>query len=133
MPPGSPEEKKKKKKVRDVRKVYPGSPEHSRRWFPGDFLTPDHDDNFEVEKDEERGKSFSARQTPRQTRLPLPALDLTTNNRTLSVEMGAEMLTKFESKSSRVKGVSFHPKRPWLLCSLHKYLFSLLLLLATLY
>jgi hypothetical protein len=26
--------------VRDVRKVYPGSPEHSRRWFPGDFLTP---------------------------------------------------------------------------------------------
>ena len=35
--------------------------------------------------------------------------------------MGAEMLTKFESKSSRVKGVSFHPKRPWLLCSLHKY------------
>jgi hypothetical protein len=30
----------KKKKGRDVRKVYPGSPEHSRRWFPGDFLTP---------------------------------------------------------------------------------------------
>jgi coatomer subunit alpha len=35
------------------------------------------------------------------------------------------MLTKFESKSSRVKGVSFHPKRPWLLCSLNKYLHTL--------
>jgi WD40 repeat protein len=30
-----------------------------------------------------------------------------------------EMLKKFESKSPRVKGLSFHPKRPWLLASLH--------------
>ncbi|ORY79491.1 coatomer alpha subunit [Protomyces lactucae-debilis] len=30
-----------------------------------------------------------------------------------------QMLTKFESKSSRVKGIAFHPKRPWLLTSLH--------------
>lgn len=30
-----------------------------------------------------------------------------------------EMLTKFESKSSRVKGLAFHPKRPWILTSLH--------------
>lgn len=29
------------------------------------------------------------------------------------------MLTKFESKSSRAKGVAFHPKRPWILVSLH--------------
>lgn len=28
------------------------------------------------------------------------------------------MLTKFESKSSRAKGVAFHPKRPWALVSL---------------
>jgi hypothetical protein len=25
------------------------------------------------------------------------------------------MLTKFESKSARVKGLSFHAKRPWIL------------------
>ncbi|ORX92865.1 coatomer protein alpha subunit [Basidiobolus meristosporus CBS 931.73] len=30
-----------------------------------------------------------------------------------------QMLTKFESKSNRVKGLSFHPKRPWILTSLH--------------
>ncbi|KAJ2782487.1 hypothetical protein H4R18_002239 [Coemansia javaensis] len=30
-----------------------------------------------------------------------------------------QMLTKFETKSSRVKGVAFHPKRPWILASLH--------------
>jgi len=29
------------------------------------------------------------------------------------------MLTKFESKSARVKGLSFHSKRPWILASLH--------------
>ena len=29
------------------------------------------------------------------------------------------MLTKFDSKSNRVKGLSFHPKRPWILASLH--------------
>lgn len=29
-----------------------------------------------------------------------------------------KMLTKFESKSSRAKGVAFHPKRPWVLVSL---------------
>jgi len=28
-------------------------------------------------------------------------------------------LTKFETKSNRVKGLSFHPKRPWVLASLH--------------
>lgn len=30
-----------------------------------------------------------------------------------------KMLTKFESKSSRAKGVAFHPKRPWVLVALH--------------
>ncbi|TRY70317.1 hypothetical protein TCAL_08254 [Tigriopus californicus] len=29
------------------------------------------------------------------------------------------MLTKFETKSPRVKGLAFHPKRPWILASLH--------------
>lgn len=29
------------------------------------------------------------------------------------------MLTKFESKSNRVKGLAFHPIRPWILTSLH--------------
>ncbi|RDX97786.1 Coatomer subunit alpha-1, partial [Mucuna pruriens] len=29
------------------------------------------------------------------------------------------MLTKFETKSNRVKGLSFHQKRPWILASLH--------------
>ncbi|KAK9847289.1 hypothetical protein WJX84_005223 [Apatococcus fuscideae] len=29
------------------------------------------------------------------------------------------MLTKFETKSNRVKGLSFHPKRQWILASLH--------------
>jgi len=29
------------------------------------------------------------------------------------------MLTKFETKSKRVKGLSFHPTRPWVLASLH--------------
>ena len=29
------------------------------------------------------------------------------------------MLTKFESKSNRVKGLSFHPYRPWILTSVH--------------
>ncbi|KAL4859696.1 Coatomer subunit alpha-3 [Chlorella vulgaris] len=31
----------------------------------------------------------------------------------------SRMLTKFETKSNRVKGLSFHPKRPWILASLH--------------
>lgn len=30
-----------------------------------------------------------------------------------------KMLTKFESKSSRAKGVAFHPRRPWVLVGLH--------------
>ncbi|KAL1918268.1 uncharacterized protein VTP21DRAFT_2928 [Calcarisporiella thermophila] len=30
-----------------------------------------------------------------------------------------QMLTKFESKSNRVKGIAFHPKRPWILAALH--------------
>ncbi|KAJ3408073.1 hypothetical protein HDV05_005149 [Chytridiales sp. JEL 0842] len=29
------------------------------------------------------------------------------------------MLSKFETKSNRVKGLSFHPKRPWILAALH--------------
>jgi coatomer protein complex subunit alpha (xenin) len=37
----------------------------------------------------------------------------------------SEMLTKFETKSARVKGVAFHPKRPWVLASLHNGLIQL--------
>lgn len=33
--------------------------------------------------------------------------------------MESKMLTKFESKSNRVKGISFHPVRPWILTALH--------------
>ncbi|KAI8894425.1 coatomer WD associated region-domain-containing protein [Globomyces pollinis-pini] len=29
------------------------------------------------------------------------------------------MLTKFETKSNRVKGLAFHPQRPWVMASLH--------------
>lgn len=36
-----------------------------------------------------------------------------------------KMLTKFESKSNRVKGVAFHPKRPWVLATLHSGLIQL--------
>ncbi|ROT37874.1 Coatomer, alpha subunit [Sodiomyces alkalinus F11] len=32
---------------------------------------------------------------------------------------GSTMLTKFESKSSRAKGIAFHPKRTWVLVALH--------------
>jgi coatomer protein complex subunit alpha (xenin) len=35
------------------------------------------------------------------------------------------MLTKLETKSNRVKGLSFHPKRPWILASLHNGLIQL--------
>uniref|UniRef100_A0A0N5AHK6 Coatomer subunit alpha n=1 Tax=Syphacia muris TaxID=451379 RepID=A0A0N5AHK6_9BILA len=35
------------------------------------------------------------------------------------------MLKKFESKSARVKGLSFHPTRPWILASLHSGLIQL--------
>eukprot|EP00752_Nemacystus_decipiens_P007324 g6553.t1 len=35
------------------------------------------------------------------------------------------MLTKFESKSNRVKGLSFHPIRPWILTSLHNGIIQL--------
>ncbi|XP_065906077.1 coatomer subunit alpha-like isoform X1 [Dysidea avara] len=35
------------------------------------------------------------------------------------------MLTKFESKSNRVKGLCFHPIRPWVLASLHNGLVQL--------
>ena len=37
----------------------------------------------------------------------------------------SQMLTKFETKSARVKGVAFHPKRPWVLASLHNGLIQL--------
>ncbi|KAF2972016.1 hypothetical protein GQX73_g1504 [Xylaria multiplex] len=35
------------------------------------------------------------------------------------MQASSGMLTKFESKSSRVKGIAFHSKRPWILVSLH--------------
>ncbi|KZF21802.1 Coatomer, alpha subunit [Xylona heveae TC161] len=35
------------------------------------------------------------------------------------MQSSPNMLIKFESKSSRAKGIAFHPKRPWILVSLH--------------
>uniref|UniRef100_A0A7I4FAI8 Coatomer subunit alpha n=1 Tax=Physcomitrium patens TaxID=3218 RepID=A0A7I4FAI8_PHYPA len=35
------------------------------------------------------------------------------------------MLTKFETKSNRVKGLSFHSRRPWILASLHSGIIQL--------
>ncbi|KAI6182222.1 Coatomer subunit alpha [Aphelenchoides bicaudatus] len=37
----------------------------------------------------------------------------------------ASLLKKFESKSARVKGISFHPTRPWVLTSLHSGIIQL--------
>ena len=36
-----------------------------------------------------------------------------------SLHESATMLTKFESKSARVKGLAFHPYRPWVCATLH--------------
>eukprot|EP00659_Diplonema_papillatum_P021672 gene21672-33360_t len=36
-----------------------------------------------------------------------------------SENQGAGILMKFETRSNRVKGLSFHPKRPWILATLH--------------
>ena len=79
-----------------------------------------HEKDHEVERTRKGGKVHLQQNTGKSSSA-LPNLHLAAQSRTLPVNMGAEMLTKFESKSSRVKGVSFHPKRPWLLCSLHKY------------
>jgi hypothetical protein len=38
------------------------------------------------------------------------------------------MLTKFESKSARVKGLAFHPVRPWVCASLHNGVIQLYVL-----
>ncbi len=35
------------------------------------------------------------------------------------------MLAKLETKSNRVKGLSFHPTRPWILASLHNGIIQL--------
>jgi coatomer protein complex subunit alpha (xenin) len=35
------------------------------------------------------------------------------------------MHLKFETKSNRVKGLAFHPTRPWILASLHNGLIQL--------
>ena len=39
------------------------------------------------------------------------------------------MLTKFETKSNRVKGLAFHSRRPWVLASLHNGVVQLLSLI----
>ena len=35
------------------------------------------------------------------------------------INLKKKMLVKFETKSQRVKGLSFHPNRPWILACLH--------------
>ncbi|UXI18026.1 Exocyst complex component 8 [Sarcoptes scabiei] len=47
------------------------------------------------------------------------------NSFTSDQQSSYQMLTKFESKSSRVKGIAFHPKRQWVLASLHSGLIQL--------
>ena len=37
----------------------------------------------------------------------------------MSSSQGAPFITLFETESTRVKGLSFHPTRPWLLVALH--------------
>lgn len=37
----------------------------------------------------------------------------------LNITPGVLIRSQFESKSSRAKGLAFHPKRPWILVSLH--------------
>ena len=37
----------------------------------------------------------------------------------MEIVESANMLTKFETKSNRVKGLAMHPGRPWVLSSLH--------------
>jgi coatomer protein complex subunit alpha (xenin) len=34
-------------------------------------------------------------------------------------------LTKLDTKSNRVKGIAFHPRRPWVLSSLHNGIINL--------
>ncbi|KAF5951481.1 hypothetical protein HYC85_009425 [Camellia sinensis] len=41
------------------------------------------------------------------------------SDQSFSFARSEKMLTKFETKSNRVKGLSFHTKRPWILASLH--------------
>jgi WD40 repeat protein len=37
----------------------------------------------------------------------------------MSSSPGTPFITLFETESTRVKGISFHPTRPWLLAALH--------------
>jgi WD40 repeat protein len=39
--------------------------------------------------------------------------------RRISFTMSASFINIFETKSNRVKGLSFHPNRPWVLAALH--------------
>lgn len=39
--------------------------------------------------------------------------------------MGVDYIKIFENESTRVKGLTFHPKRPWVLVSLHTGLIQL--------
>lgn len=43
----------------------------------------------------------------------------------VSTQSNDKMLTKFEAKSARVKGIAFHSKRPWILSTLHNGLIQL--------
>lgn len=47
------------------------------------------------------------------------------NSNSLNEANSNKVLTKFESKSNRVKGLSFHPVRPWILASLHNGIIQL--------
>ncbi|CAL8128782.1 unnamed protein product [Orchesella dallaii] len=53
-----------------------------------------------------------------RTRIKVEADDVRLYEKEHKEKLG-EMLIKFETKSARVKGLSFHPRRPWILASLH--------------
>ena len=50
---------------------------------------------------------------------PTSNIQRPTTNDHCSGHCSTTMLTKFESKSARVKGLAFHPVRPWVCASLH--------------
>ncbi|KAG6472471.1 hypothetical protein ZIOFF_069935 [Zingiber officinale] len=54
------------------------------------------------------------------SRLPSLGPSLEVFEVVLVIERSCDMLTKFETKSNGVKGVSFHSKRPWVLANLHR-------------
>ena len=88
----------------------------------GRLLLPDLNHSSQPSQPSQRRSAWlspplpSLPHTCTQEKRPGPALGDGDNN---------PMLTKFESKSNRVKGLAFHPHRPWILTSLHNGIIQL--------